>query len=265
MRDLSEEITSEVVSYHYELPAKIYAGTVSGYIYKVSTGAADFWSPPVQISGSVVKSPAVDDGFTREGGSGVSSLWWGTKNGYVYRLSLKDGSIIASTQVVSAISTNIEYDAGFYDESLNTLNIYFGTEDGRLYCRYGLNLSSVPFGWNDLNLNSKINSVYLDNKILYVATDDGVYKVNVSTNNPGSIVWFFKTESPVVSNLILLNNYIYFVTQNGLVYCIDKESAKIKNNYPIILDSPFKGDFRYQDGKIVVGTSYGKIIVLEEK
>lgn len=265
VRNLSDKLSSEVVGYYYESPAKIYAGTVDGYVYKISTGSLDFWTPPLQVYGAVVKSPAIDEGYTEQKSShtGVSSLWWGTNTGYVYRLGLQDGYILASTQAASSITTSIEYDAGFDNFSLNTLNIYFGSEDGKLYCRYGLNLSSVPIGWQDVNLGSKINSLSLsDDKKLYVGCDKGVYKINART---GAIEWFFATEGAVVSYLDIWRNpgYIYFNTENGFLYCIDTD-GKIKNNYPIILDAKSAGSFYYENKKLIIGTDDGKIYMFEE-
>jgi len=270
VRNLAEEITSDVVAYYYEPPGKIYAGTINGYVYKISTAAADFWSPPIQLSGSVVRSPAIDEGFTTQGGSGVSSLWWGTKNGYIYRLALQDGSILSSTQVPSAITTSIGYDAGFYNNQINSLNVYFGDESGVLYCRYGLTLSSVPTGWQDVNLNSKINNIAFDstNKLLYVSCDNGVYKVN-ATN--GSIIWFYPTESPVIQQVYIWRTligspYIYFITTNGLLYSIHKDTKQLQSGYPILLDSMPTGNIGYDfyNNRVIIGDYIGKINVFQE-
>ncbi|MFN3550704.1 MAG: hypothetical protein ACK4WJ_02700, partial [Endomicrobiia bacterium] len=265
VRNLSDKLSSEVVAYYYESPAKIYAGTIDGYVYKISTGAADFWTPPIQLYGAVVKSPAIDEGYTEQSSSqtGVSSLWWGTSTGYVYRLALKDGYILASTQVVSAITTSIEYDAGFENSAINSLNIYFGTENGYLYCRYGLNLSSIPANWYDLNLGSRINTLSLSkDKKLYVGCDKGVYKID-ATN--AQIEWFFATDGKVVSYLDVWKNpgYVYFNTDNGFLYCIDT-TGKIRNNYPIILDAKSNGNFYYENKKLTIGTNDGKIYMFEE-
>lgn len=270
VRNLSGEITSEVAAYYYELPAKIYVGTVSGYVYKISTGAADFWSPPVQISGSLVKTPSIDEGFTQQGGSGVSSLWWGTKNGYVYRLALQDGSILSSTQVPSAITTNIYYDAGFYNQALNSLNLYFGTDDGSLYCRYGLTLSSVPVGWTDVKLSSKINNVVFDstNKLLYISCNNGVYKVDARS---GEIIWFYPTESPVVQQVYIWKTligspYIYFATTDGLLYSIHKDTKELQNGYPILLDSiPTSNiELDFINNTIIIGDYTSKVNMFKE-
>jgi outer membrane protein assembly factor BamB len=248
-------------------PGKIYLGTVDGKIFRLNIAGGDLWIP-VQLYGSVVKSPSVDEGFSENvsSNSGVSSIWWGTKGGYVYRLNIVDGTILSSTNTVSEITTDIIFDAGFYDNSLNSLNVYFGTKDGKLYCRYGLTLSSVPVGWNDVNVGSKINNILItiegENKFLYLNCDNGVYKIN-ATN--GNIVWYFETESSVVSLLTWDGtNEVYFVTQNGVLYSIDKTTKTIKTGYPIILSGEVSSNISILGNKIYVPTNDGRINVFEK-
>ncbi|MCX7716227.1 MAG: hypothetical protein N2Z73_02290, partial [Endomicrobia bacterium] len=272
VRNLSSEISSEVIGYYFDPPAKIYAGTVDGYVFKISTiTGQDLWTPVPQLYGSIVGMPSVDDGFTSSGGSGVNSLWWGTTEGFVYRLNLQNATVLSSTRVPSAITTSIIYDAGYVNNALNTLNVYFGTQDGKLYCRYGLNLNNVPLGWNDVNVGSKINEIslsYENNvKYLYLSCDNGVYKILASS---GTIVWYFPTTSAVVKPVIPSwnNNYIYFVTEEGLVFAVDKQTKQLKQGYPVYTGGrceSFCVDFIFNGfNGIILGNNAGKVEVLKE-
>ncbi|MCS7230794.1 MAG: lamin tail domain-containing protein, partial [Elusimicrobiota bacterium] len=266
IRDLSKNITSDILGYYYELPAKIYVGSQDGYIFKISTAAFDLWTPPVQILGTPVKLPSIDEGFT----SGVSSLWWGTSFGYIYRISLQDGSILSSLYVSSPVSTSIEYDSGFYNQSLNSLNIYFATIDGKVICRYGLNLNQIPPGWEDVVLNTRIYNMAFDNinKLLYLSCENGIYKINASN---GSIIWHYPTHSAVENQVyiwraIIGSPYIYFTTKDGLLYSIHKDTKQLQPGYPIFLGSKPTNTLTYDFslGRIIIGTSDGGINVFKE-
>ncbi|MCX7940472.1 MAG: lamin tail domain-containing protein [Endomicrobia bacterium] len=267
-RSLSDEISSEVAGYYFTPPAKIYAGTKDGYVFKISTGSQDLWSPVPQLYGSIVKEPSIDEGFTEYEGSGVNSIWWGTSQGYVYRLNLQDGSILASISVSSSVTSKIEYDAGYYNKSLNTLNVYFGTSDGKIYCRYGLNLNTVPLGWNDVVLNSRVNEIIIweeewSKKYIYASCDDGVYKIDASS---GGIVWQFKTQAPVKKAVVppYNNGYLYFGTDDGFVFAIHKDDRTLNSGYPIYVGAPVTA-FNAVNKKIICGKSSGVIDVYEEK
>jgi hypothetical protein len=261
VRNIANEITSDIAVYYYEPPGKIYAGTVDGKIVKISTSATDLWVP-VQLSGSIVQTPSIDDGFT----TGVNSLWWGTKNGYVYRLNIEDGTIISSTRTVNEITTGIEYDAGYDNQLLNSLNVYFGSKDGKLLCRYGLNLSSVTAQWNDVNIGSKINNIVINiegsGKFVYLSCDNGVYKIN-ATN--GNIVWYFRTSSAVKSAVYVYDEpNVYFAEENGLLYCVHRDTKSMLNGYPVMLEGPVSSNMLYFNNKIFVGSNDGKINVFEK-
>ncbi|MDI6641422.1 MAG: lamin tail domain-containing protein, partial [Elusimicrobiota bacterium] len=266
-RDLPSGINSDVVAWYREEPAKIYAGTTDGYVFKISTSGADLWTAP-QLgggSGGIVGSPVLDEGFT----AGVNSLWWGTSNGYVYRLNLVDGTIQSSTNVPSGISTSIQYDAGYYNQALNTCNVYFGTEDGTLYCRYGLTLSSIPADWQDRNFGSKINCLTGvkregTNKYLYLATENGkIYKVDASSSN---VVWEYDVGVPVRSSIFPTTNYIYFGTDDGYLYAIHKDDRAMKSGFPIAVGGEMRSGIKYDTGsnRIYFGANDGKIYCIQQ-
>jgi outer membrane protein assembly factor BamB len=139
-----------------------------------------------------------------------------------------------------------------------------------LYCRYGLTLSSVPVGWTDVKLSSKINNMVFDstNKLLYISCDNGVYKVDARS---GGIIWFYPTESPVVQQVYIWKTligspYIYFTTTDGLLYSIHKDTKELQSGYPILLDSvPTSNiEFDFINNTIIIGDYSSKVNMFKE-
>ncbi|MFH2070877.1 MAG: lamin tail domain-containing protein [Elusimicrobiota bacterium] len=276
-RTLSADISSDFSAY-----TSLYAGTSDGRFYRLDTSGADVWSPaPTLPSGAMAGSPVIDDGFST--GIGESSVWVGTNSGWVYRLKLLDATVLSSTYVASAITTSICYDSGYYAQSLNKMNVYFGTENGKVYCRYGLTLSSVPANWQDCSFNSKINSlvgpqIEGTDKYLYLACENGmVYKINAET---GATVWSYQAggavraglfaatsmASPDINSPFYNLNYIYFGCEDGNLYAVHKDTAGMKQGFPVSVGAEIKGSIKYDTSnhRVYFGANNGKIYCIQQ-
>ena len=198
-------------------------------------------------------------------------MWIGTTAGKIYRISTVDGTITSNPDILGAIYTSPNETAGFVaDPSKNTHFIYFGSDDGKLYCRKSDNLSIKPGPWTDFSTGSPIrSSPYFDGNYLYFGCDNGkMYKIDATS---GTIQWEYQTNGKIRTDPIVVSsgttgsiNYVYFGSDDGCFYALNADNGKLKTGFPILTGAEIRSSPRYDyyNNRIIFGSNDGKLYYL---
>jgi outer membrane protein assembly factor BamB len=241
-KNFGSAITSDLLANVWTTPHYLYFGTNNGRIYKIDSNGTEIWNTNPTISGGMRGTPAIEDSFSSPS---INDLWTGTSNGYFYRLSNVDGSILSSSKTASGIYSSPFLASGNYNSSYNTHNVFFGDDTGVLRSRTSSNLKAIPALWNDLNTGARIRtSPYKVEKdtCVYFGNDNGMfYKVNYKD---GSIIWTFKAQGPIRSMAVPgdpAHNDVYFGCDDGCFYGLNATTGKILSGYPVITGGEIRG------------------------
>jgi outer membrane protein assembly factor BamB len=102
--------------------------------------------------------------------------------------------------------------------ALDTLYVYLGSADGRLRA-LPLGPSSPQIGWQQTvggSVRGRPQAVLAG--VYFAAVDGFVYAANVAD---GSRKWEFKTDGPVVADLVLRGNVLYVASRDTHLYALD--------------------------------------------
>ena len=182
----------------------IFIGNYDGNAYAVdSKDGKEVWR--FKTGGKVYASCIAKEG----------KVYFGSQDGFVYALDSKTGKEIwrfkTGAEVGSAptIHKGILY-IGSYDENLYALDPQTGKEAWRL--KLGGNISNPQ-------------PHFVDNNVMYVGCIDGnVYAVDIEERREK---WRFRTGGWILAAPIPVGDYIYFVSSDGNMYCIDKDGHQV--------------------------------------
>ncbi|MDI6756916.1 MAG: PQQ-binding-like beta-propeller repeat protein [Endomicrobiia bacterium] len=243
----------------------IFAGTQEGRFYKIDKGGAEVsgWQTLPGISGAPMKIPTIDD-WTPD----VNAVWFGTSVGGMYRLENVYGTKTAETTGLTGVYTSPYLISGKLDASLNTHEVFFGSDDGKLRKRTSSNLTSVPPGWTDVSLSSPVrSSPWYDweaSPSVYFGCDDGkLYKANALT---GQILWSFATGGPIRTDPIVVGGKIYFGSDDGYFYGLDAAAGARLPKFPVATGGKVRTSPVYDSGppvRIYFGSTDGKMYCVE--
>ena len=251
----------------------VYLGTTNNRIfrYTLSGSVAEGWTQSEQMTGNPVGVLSIDD-YTQ----GVNAMWIGTNAGKIYRISTVDGTITSNPDTLGSIYGSPYETAGYSDPSKNTHYIYFGSDDGKLYCRKSDNLSIQPDSWTNFDAGAPIRSgpspsIPYD-KHLYFGCDNGkMYKIDATS---GTIQWEYQTNGKIRTDPIAIdinNDYIadnvYFGSDDGCFYALNAGDGQLKAGFPILTGAEIRSSPRYQhiygsNSRIIFGSNDGKLYYL---
>lgn len=177
-------------------------------------------------------------------------------DGKVY-FGSQDGNVYC---IYSCIGTEIDHYATSGPVSSSPIieeeYLYVGSEDGNLYC-----INTDPFGhtWTYPTGASVRSSPAISNNIVVIGNDDGdVYGVHA---NNGSIIWSYPTGAPVRSSPVIYDNKVYVGAEDGTMHCINLNDGSYVWQYATgdsIIGTP-----TIQDNILVFGTTNGHVFALE--
>lgn len=126
-----------------------------------------------------------------------------------------------------SIKSNILYlkEGIFFIDNKNNLKIY----------DYDLKIiKSIFFLKNSISKNLKFFINKNDN-FIFIATSDGrLFSLNFNNNN---IVWKLNLGAPIVSNIEVYSNKIFFINSNSKIYSINSDSGKINWSYETVSEN----------------------------
>lgn len=178
------------------------------------------------------------------------TIYFGSKDGYIYSVNTKTKDQIWRYQVGSPILCQIVVynDMIFFSskEIFYTLNINTGEEiwkyDTKAEDRY--KLRKDQWDYHDA-------SPIIDNNVAYFGSGSGfVYGLDVLT---GKVVWEFKTEkqAAVRSTPLINEGVMYFGDWNGIYYAVDINSKQVK--WMLNYSEPFQSSSAIADTSIFFG------------
>ncbi len=244
-------------------------------------------------------SYAVPNGVEKEPVSFNGRLFFGGNDGYFYSLNLESGQEIWKTHIKSEIVTTPAYDAqegrvyvvttansllsleaenghqvwsytrqdpssfsirGGTTALINKNLVYVGFSEGSFVA---FNKSNGTINWEiQLNKNKRFkdidSSAVLENDKIFVSGYDDKLYVLSATN--GDILNKFEAGGYVPVNID--KEVLYYSSTNGKVYALNKESLKIKWEYPVAGGLPTEISL-YRD-YIVFGESQGDLVFLDK-
>jgi outer membrane protein assembly factor BamB len=88
-----------------------------------------------------------------------------------------------------------------------------------------LDLPPSPYSlvWKKKVHSDGLSSPVLDDGILYVGSDKGLYAISFDS---GDTLWNFKTSSPVEAPAAVQGNTVCFGTREGVFYCLERSSGE---------------------------------------
>ncbi len=190
-------------------------------------------------NGAILSSPAVACGC----------VFVGSKDGYIYCFNASKGQLVWNFQTGEEVDSSPAIDSD---------RVYVGSDDGWLYC---LNITTgMPFwikwvGWNG-GFTVRSSPVVTDGRVYVGSGNHDVYCFNESD---GSILWTYKTLSPVMSSPAVLNGKLYIATGDNCFYAINASTGDEIWNTSIGsgVSSPC-----VNDGCVYVGSYEGNVFCL---
>jgi outer membrane protein assembly factor BamB len=211
------------------------------------------WSSPYGTGGRVLSSPAVGFGKVNIGSDSYLMYQQNAATGVNLRTFATSGNVKASPLLwedgkiyvgsfdtdfygIDSVYNNLGwspynaptgaiYSSAWMDWTSDSLSLYFGDNDGKLYCISAKGTPN-PKGWSThpFQASSSIKSspIVWNNRV-YVGCDDGwFYSLNANT---GILIWKFNTGNKILSSpaIDLDNNCIIIGTDGGKVYSFELE------------------------------------------
>jgi outer membrane protein assembly factor BamB len=169
-----------------------------------ATSGASIWQFSVPNSGGdddVGAGLVVDNGM----------VYASSKNGSVYAIREKDGTIVWSTPVGALNIGNVSAPA------LAEGILYVGSLDMYLYA---LNATTGAVLWKTLTGNSIYSSPAAANGVVYFASlDKNIYALDTTS---GTVLWKFTLGAESFSSPILVNGWLYCGASNGILYAFSR-------------------------------------------
>ena len=221
----------------------IYFGATDGMVHCLKDGskrAREVWT--YQTEGSILAGLVYDDGV----------IYCCGLDGCVYALSAKNGKLLWFKEI------GVDEDGFSYSPVLTKNGLIVGTDAGKIYM---LSLEKGKQG-NVLWSYTIPNGGTLDTHLTYY--DDGgdgilyfgsyntyYYALNART---GKFMWDFYTSTIYCETPTVYENYVYFPSGEGVLYCLDAVSGKTKWKFSCEQGMYIVGPVAVQDGKVVFGS-----------
>ena len=243
--------------YYYSSPViynnRIFIGSDDGNIYCIDQKDGKvIWK--YRTKGIVRATPAIKN----------NSVFIGDTEGYFYAINASDGKMIwvYETEGISFNNETEGFDRKAILSSAVIHNEYviFGSRDGFLYC---LNKERGTLQWkNDHVVSWIITSPVVVDTIVIAASSDGKFVQAVNLES-GKDIWRSKTDAPVWSSPIVVDNIIYVGSFNGTMYLLDLFSGRKISSFNTtgkILSTPL-----YKENKIFFGCDDGNFYALASR
>lgn len=139
--------------------------------------------------------------------------------------------------------------------------ILFGSRDGFLYC---LNKANGTLRWTfDHKVSWVISSPSIVNGNVITGTSDGhfVQSVNIQT---GKENWRTYGNAPIWSSPLVSGNHVYACDNDGVVFCIDRETGK-KETHPLVINAKIFSSPIISNNKMYLGADDGVFYCLQQE
>ena len=175
----------------------------------------ELFQPPLSVKwkfkaqGKIVSSPAVIDG----------RVYIGSRDNNLYALDKDTGTLLWKFKT-----------GGWVDSSpaLNKGKVYFSSKDGNLYC---LDADKGSLIWKYQTKGADCSSPVLgDNKVFSASGFPNKFIYAVNAEN-GEEVWRKDTQQMVYSSPALSKDKVYIGSNDGNIYCLDKDKGDILWKY----------------------------------
>jgi len=243
----------------------IYFGADDYYIYALdASDGTEIWK--FYTGSHVTSSPAVLNGI----------VYIGTNGNYLYTLHAIDGRRILRFK---------SHYPGFSSPALSNDTIYFSGSSGRVYAVdadarswprehefrpmwtqiYAWGLPGIPapplqsgFLWQLRISRSATTSPAIVGSNLYVGTGEKLIVINLESQEK---VWEFETGDSVWSSPAVINNYVYFGSDDHRLYAIDAITGE--EAWHISTEGKITSSPAVADGIIYIGSHDGKLYAIE--
>ncbi|MDP7976916.1 MAG: PQQ-binding-like beta-propeller repeat protein, partial [TACK group archaeon] len=180
--------------------------TIGGNVMLVGFSNLNSVSAISLSSDSALWSLSVDSPIGATASYAGGNFYFGTLGGYMYSVS-SSGRVNWKTYLGSSVQTT---------PVVTGDSVYVATIDGKIYCL----TASGDVSWV-YRTNSQITTSPLvsSDGVVYDASEDGyIYALNSST---GSLIWQYQAKAPVISSLLLNNDNLYAVDEDGNIYAFE--------------------------------------------
>jgi eukaryotic-like serine/threonine-protein kinase len=145
--------------------------------------------------------------------SDSTMLVFGCDDGYLYSLSLFDGSLCWKYNANSPI---------FSVPLIENGKVFFGSNHNQYYCLNSID--GLP-EWNfTASAPVKSGSALSDSSVYFASVDGVLYSLNI---NNGKLNWTFKAKSVICTAPTISGKYILISSYDKKVYILEKESGKM--------------------------------------
>ncbi|MEN3042104.1 MAG: PQQ-binding-like beta-propeller repeat protein, partial [Fervidobacterium sp.] len=224
----------------------IYCVTDKGEVYAIDNNGKQIWFKS-GVGDSIESSPAFS--------SRDKLLIFGNNEGKIYTLKAEDG-VILNTYV-----TPDRYSI-YSSPAINSEGtVYFLGRDNYFYAVYNSNLKWRVIVGNFIGTTSSSPAIDLDNRYIYIGSNNGKFYCISDQGSSGNILWSFDTKAPIVSSPVIGNDgKVYICNSNGKLFCFEKTGTKVfeKDLEEKVSLTPVIG----VDGKIYVPTDNGSLVCL---
>jgi outer membrane protein assembly factor BamB len=182
----------------------IYIGSFDGHLYALEAESGkELWR--FRTGGGIYGSCLVNEG----------RLYFGSQDSYVYAVDTTTGKEIWRFKTGAEVGSAPTIHEGV---------LYIGSYDGNLYAlapETGKELWRFKTGGNISNPLS----YFVEGNVLYIGCTDGnIYAIYLEN---GREKWRFKTGSWILASPKPVGDFIYFVSSDGNMYCIDKDGKLV--------------------------------------
>lgn len=235
---------------------RVFFGSSDGYFYCIdeNTGS-EVWK--FKTDGSVASSPAIDR----------NKIYFSSRDGFLYCLDIKSGKALWKFSLGKDLFYRWEYDYYLSSPLVHNGILYIGSGDGNLYA---VDAAKGKELWK-FAAGSRIRSTpALADGVLYFGDFAGMlYAVDVKNHKAK---WVFETDgakikiedfgfdrSAIVSSASVTDNEIFAGSREGCLYCVDRESGKLKWKDDQKMSWVISTPAIYKD-MVIAGTSDGHFV-----
>lgn len=243
VKDWSFSTSGEVESSPAEIGGVAFVGSDDGNVYAVRADGSQLWS--FTTGGAVTSSPALGPGDPVVGGI----VYVGSSDDNMYALKASTGAELANFTTGGAITSSPALAGG---------NLYFGSEDGKVYAIDSLDFSDER--WSFTTGGAVDSSPAVANGKVYIGSDDdNVYALNAFT---GAKVWSFTTGGPVTSSPAVANGVVYVGSFDGNVYALNASTGAELWSYNTTGSNDVFSSPVVANGVVYFGDDIGDVIAL---
>lgn len=179
-------------------------------------------------------------------------VYFGSKDSYVYAVDAKNGKEIWRFKTGADVGSA---------PTLYKMMLYVGSFDGNLYV---LRPETGEEIWRFRTGGNIVNPLpyFAEDDVLYIGCTDGnVYAIDIGERKE---IWRFRTGGWILASPRPVGDFIYFVSSDGNIYCVDKDGKQVwrfrtdayMDGSPVVL---------VENGVLYYGSSNGNLYTLDAK